>query len=245
MKILLMADGDVGYSILEFLIAHHIHDLALVLTTEENSIYKMAKDSNIETYVFKSAMDFLGDRFENIDLGFLVWWPKIIRNPLLSIPKLGFINTHPSYLPYNRGKNYNFWALKESTPFGVTLHLVDDGIDTGPIIAQKEIQYDWTDTGETLYLKAKNEMVGLFKSIYAEIRSGCFSAKSQDSENASYHHSKELEGASQIKLDESYRARDLINLMRARTFRGYPGSWFIEDGIKYEVFIEIRKVQNG
>jgi methionyl-tRNA formyltransferase len=242
MKILLMADGDVGYSILKFLIANHIHDLALVLTTEENSIYGMAKDNNIEAYVYESTMDFLVDKIENIDLGFLVWWPKIIRNPLLSLPKLGFINTHPSYLPYNRGKNYNFWALKESTPFGVTLHLVDDGIDTGAIIAQREIHYDWTDTGETLYLKAKKEMVNLFNNSYPKIRAGSFPTKSQDSENASYHHSKDLEIASQINLDESYSGRELINLMRARTFRGHPGSWFIEDGIKYEVFIEIRKV---
>ena len=242
MKILLMADGDVGYSILEFLITHHIDDLALVLTTEENSIYGMAKDNNIQTYVYESSMNFLVDKFENIDLGFLVWWPKIIRNPLLTFPKLGFINTHPSYLPYNRGKNYNFWALKESTPFGVTLHLVDDGIDTGPIIAQKEILYNWTDTGETLYLKAKKEMVDLFKNTYPKIRSGSFPTKSQDSENASFHHSEELESASQIKLDQSYSGRELINLMRARTFRGHPGSWFIEDGIKYEVFIEIRRI---
>lgn len=242
MKILLMADGDVGYSILEFLITHHINDLALVLTTEENSIYRMAKDSNIETYVYESSLDFLINKFENVDLGLLVWWPKIIRNPLLSIPKLGFINTHPSYLPYNRGKNYNFWALKDSTPFGVTLHLVDDGIDTGAIVAQKEIPYDWTDTGGTLYQKAKKEMVDLFKNTYPDIRSGSFPAKSQDSKNATYHHSKELEDASQIKLNESYTGRELINLMRARTFRGHPGSWFIEDGIKFEVFIEIRKV---
>ena len=242
MKILLMADGEVGYSILEYLINHHINDLGLVLTVEENSIYKLAKYKNIETYVYQPSLNDVITDIKNIDLGFLVWWPKIIGNPLLGLPRLGFINTHPSYLPYNRGKNYNFWALKESTPFGVTLHLIDDGIDTGPIVAQKEIPYDWTDTGESLYQKAKSEMVNLFKYFYPKIRSGIFTSRSQDSKNATYHHSRELEGASQIELDKFYSGRELINLMRARTFRGHPGSWFMEDGIKYEIFIEIRRV---
>ena len=107
-----MADGEVGYSILEYLINHHINDLGLVLTVEENSIYKLAKYKNIETYVYQPSLNDVITDIKNIDLGFLVWWPKIIGNPLLGLPRLGLINTHPSYLPYNRGKNYNFWALK-------------------------------------------------------------------------------------------------------------------------------------
>src|SRR5205807_7477144 len=38
------------------------------------------------------------------ELGFLAWWPEIIRDPLLTLPRRGWINFHPSYLPFNRGK---------------------------------------------------------------------------------------------------------------------------------------------
>jgi methionyl-tRNA formyltransferase len=52
-----------------------------------------------------------------------------------------------------------------------------------------------------------------------------------------------LDAASLIKLDELYSGRELINLLRARTFSGHPGCWFIDNGIRYEVSIEIRRVE--
>jgi methionyl-tRNA formyltransferase len=59
------------------------------------------------------------------------------------------INLHISYLPWNRGANPNYWSWKENTPKGVTIHYVDDGIDTGDIIIQKFVQFP-TEPGYTL-----------------------------------------------------------------------------------------------
>ena len=61
---------------------------------------------------------------------------------------------HNSYLPYNRGKNPYFWTFIEEKPYGVTIHKVDEGIDTGEIISQKLIQYDWEDNAGTIYEKS-------------------------------------------------------------------------------------------
>ena len=47
------------------------------------------------------------------------------------------INLHISYLPYNRGSYPNYWSFKENTPNGVSIHHIDDGIDTGPVLVQK------------------------------------------------------------------------------------------------------------
>ena len=58
----------------------------------------------------------------------------------------------------------------EKVPFGVTLHFIDSGIDTGDIVFQKSIPYDWCDTGETLYKKAQAEMINLFIEKYHLIR---------------------------------------------------------------------------
>ncbi|MCS6820651.1 MAG: hypothetical protein NZ551_02175, partial [Microscillaceae bacterium] len=58
----------------------------------------------------------------------------------------------------------------------------------------------------------------------------------------SFHWGKELEQASQIDLDATYTARNLLNLLRARTFEGYPSCYFIENGEKYEVRINIKRV---
>ena len=52
------------------------------------------------------------------------------------------INLHISYLPFNRGYHPNFWSFMENTPSGVTIHRIDEGIDTGPVMAQRQVDID-------------------------------------------------------------------------------------------------------
>ncbi len=179
--------------------------------------------------------------FFNPDIGVLAWWPKIIRRPLLAMPKQGFINTHPSLLPYNRGKHYNFWALVEQAPFGVSLHFVEEETDSGDIVTQANLPYDWGDNGATLYAKACHETVRLFKETYPIIRTLTIPRHKQDLSQGSFHYAWELEPASVIDLDQHYKARDLLNLIRARTFPGHPACWFSDAGSDYEVRIEIKR----
>ncbi len=242
MKLVLFADNVVGLSIAKYLMASYPDDLSLVVTTQKNEIYFAADEKGIPVCIFDSADSVMSKLQDGFDLGVLAWWPEILKSPLLEAPRYGFVNTHPSLLPYNRGKHYNFWALVEHAPFGVTIHRVDSGVDTGDIVAQIEIPYDWCDNGETLYFKAQAAMVSLFCQTYPILRTGQFDSKPQNREIGSSHHSSEIERASKIDLNGIYQGRDLINLLRARTFEGYPGCWFEEDGNRYEISIKIRKV---
>jgi len=231
-----MADGTVGLSIAKWLIANWRDDLSLIVTTGFNDITKLAALGGVP------AQTTLGELPpERPDLGLLAWWPNIIKAPLLDYPKEGFVNTHPSLLPHNRGRNYNFWALVEGSPFGVTLHRVDGGVDTGPIYAQKQIPVTWEDTGATLYSKAAAGMIELFKETYPRLRTGSIHATPQDKSVGTFHRGAELEAASRIDLDKNYSGRDLLNLLRARTFPPHPGAWFEEDGVKYEVRVDISR----
>lgn len=242
MKLVLLADGDVGMGIANYLLAGYRQDLLLIITTEENEIYRAAESNGVPVQVFQSEPQVMEHLQNGCDLGVLAWWPKIVKSPLLDLPAHGFVNTHPSLLPYNRGKHYNFWALLEQAPFGVSLHKVDASVDTGAIIAQQPIPYDWCDNGGTLYTKAQAAMLDLFERTYPVLRTGNFASTPQDLGAGSFHHSSEIEKASQIDLDRAYTARDLLNLLRARTFEGYPGCWFEDAGIRYEVSINVRKI---
>jgi len=243
MRLLLLADNDVGEKITNFLIEKFPEDLALIVTTTKNDIYQVAIRNDIPVCVFNSDLDILSRLPGGIDLGLLAWWPKILKDPLLQVPQSGFINTHPSLLPYNRGKHYNFWALVEQAPFGVTLHKVDYGVDTGDIIAQAVIDYDWCDNGKTLYKKAQAAMLELFINTYPSIRTGGYLLTPQSDNIGTSHRASELESASKIELDATYRARNLLNLLRARTFEGHPGCWFEDNGSRYEVSVSIVKVK--
>ena len=69
----------------------------------------------------------------------------IIREKLLSIPKIGIINRHASLLPRFRGRVGSFWSHADKNPkYGVTIHFVDQKIDSGPIIVQEQYDLDPT-----------------------------------------------------------------------------------------------------
>ena len=72
------------------------------------------------------------------------------------------INLHLSYLPFNRGAHPNFWSFYENTPSGVSIHLIDAGIDSGPILFQKEIKFKNEITFIQTYNRLFIEMENLF-----------------------------------------------------------------------------------
>ena len=178
----------------------------------------------------------------NFDLGILAWWPKIISDNIIFSSKLGFINTHNSLLPNNRGKHPYFWTFIEKCDYGVTIHWVDKGIDSGDIIAQTKIKYDWEDTSDSIYKRSLKEMIKLFCEKYPSIRSGKIKSFPQKG-RGSFHYGNELSFYEEIDLDKSYKARDLLNIIRARTSSSikFKAVYFIDENIKYRVKISIKK----
>lgn len=93
------------------------------------------------------------------DLIVSVFFNQILSANVIKIPKKGVINIHPAYLPHYKGVSPVFWALrnKELTS-GVSIHFVNEGIDTGGIISRKKIKISPRDGEDSLYLKCA--MVG-------------------------------------------------------------------------------------
>ena len=89
------------------------------------------------------------------DLAILAFVTDIIPEKLLTIPSLGTICYHPSILPKHRGASAINWAIIQGdTRTGLTIFWVDKGIDTGPILLQKEIEIGPDDTTGSLYFNA-------------------------------------------------------------------------------------------
>jgi len=250
MNMALFAARNVGYQVAKFYGDNKEPLSCLVLDAKDDSGLnsKIIEESGVSpNKVFYSdalykdeTTNALGNM--NLDLIILAWWPYIIKEKLLSLPRMGCLNFHPSYLPYNRGKHYNFWAIVEEVPFGVSLNSADKGIDTGDIAYQSLIETSWEDTGESLYIKAQEEIVRLFKEKFPDIKTGRIPRVPQDLSKGSFHNSNELEESSRIDLDKGYKARTLLNLLRARTFPPHPGAWFIDKGQKFQARLEIKRV---
>jgi methionyl-tRNA formyltransferase len=89
---------------------------------------------------------------------------RILRAPILAIPGLGTVNAHPGLLPWLRGSSSVAWALYKDLPIGSTTHLLDDKIDTGPIILQRKLQVCQGDT----YPQLVRRMLTLSGELMAE-----------------------------------------------------------------------------
>lgn len=176
------------------------------------------------------------------DLILSVLFDYILRPEILQIPKLGAVNLHPSFLPYHRGNWPNVWSILEGTPAGVTLHYMDEGIDTGDIVAQRRVEILATDTGKTLYERLEAAGLELFRIAWPWIRSGEAPRAGQDGAGC-VHRRADTRSLDRIDPRQSYRAIDLINLLRARTFPPYSGAYIEENGRK--IFLRLECYEEG
>lgn len=179
------------------------------------------------------------------DIGLSVLFDYVLKPDFLSLFGQGVVNLHPAYLPYNRGQYPNVWSIIEGTPSGVTIHYINEGIDTGSIIAQKEVQVEPVDTGETLYRKLEQASIELFQETWPLLKRRQVSRISQSSEAGTYHRTPDVGAIDKIDLDSTYLARDLINILRARTFPPYTGAYFMVNGKRVYMRLQLEYGEEG
>lgn len=244
MKIGLMARYEIGIDIIKFILNSFPEDIAVIIAESKDSVYNFAIKNKIPVFIYESSQQIVTELKKNnikLDFGFMVWWTYIIKEPLISYPIYGFINTHPSLLPHGAGSMSHFWSLVEDTPYGVSLHKVNSNVDAGDIIAQKEISKTWIDTDETLYQKSIESMRELFIESYSNIREKKFNLTPQNRNAGSYHKTSEVDTAIKINLEKKYSGKEILNLLRARTYPKKNGCWFKDGDKEYEVRITIKQ----
>jgi methionyl-tRNA formyltransferase len=96
----------------------------------------------------------------------------IVPASLLAVPRLGTINAHFGMLPAYRGMNVAEWSIYHDDPVGVTIHLVDAGIDTGPILLRERITLEPGDTFASLRSRQRDLAAGLLVRAALELRDG-------------------------------------------------------------------------
>ena len=131
--------------------------------------------------------------FEPFDLGVSYSYPRKITKKLLDIPQKGFINYHPAPLPEYKGKLIYQEAIKnKETHWGVTVHIMDEHYDTGPIIKRINIElHEPPVTKDQLGTIAHRFMFNLFKQTIVDIYDGNYTAKPQTT-SAEEIHAKNL-----------------------------------------------------
>jgi methionyl-tRNA formyltransferase len=98
----------------------------------------------------------------------------IIKEEILKIPKIGILNAHPGILPYYRGIDCFQWAIynHEFDKIGSTIHWVNEGIDTGNIVAKRRYYVSKNDTSLTILDKIYDEAIVILTETVKDIFRG-------------------------------------------------------------------------
>lgn len=116
----------------------------------------------------------------------------IVNRDVIEAVQGRIINLHTSLLPWNRGSSPNLWSFIEDSPKGVTIHMLDEGLDTGDILLQKELIFDEErDTLRSSYEKLNQEIVELLQDNWSYIYGGDWRPNKQ-SYGGSKHTMKDL-----------------------------------------------------
>jgi len=147
------------------------------------------------------------------DLVILAFVTDIIPEALLSVPSIGTICYHPSLLPRHRGASGINWAIIQGdTRTGLTILWADKGIDTGPILLQKEVEIGPDDTTGSLYFNVLFPMgIEAIKEAVELIKKGKAPRIPQDESKATYEPPCDDRVAS---IDFEKSVRDIYNLVR-------------------------------
>lgn len=175
----------------------------------------------------------------NVDYIFGIHFPFIIKKPILESAKIGFLNLHPAYLPYNKGWHTPSWAILDNNKYGATLHYMTEELDGGDIVAQKEVKIEPHYTANHLYqlvLEAEEE---LFKQIFPQLLTLKIPKEKQYSKGTS-HNKKDLSKIQKINLDEKEYPINIINKIRALTTNSLEEAAYFEiNDTKYSIQINI------
>ena len=202
-------------------------DLALKLISEKNEIPVYIPEKVNSTSVIE---DF---KALNPDLCVSMSYDQIIKANLRQIPKDGFINCHAGKLPNYRGRNVINWALiNDEKEIGITVHFIDDGIDTGDIISQIVIPITEKDHYGTLLEKVTKKCPEVLLDAMLKIKKGTVQPIKQNHINGSYY-SYRREGDELI--DWSWGSRRIHNFIRA-LYHPAPGAQSYYRGKKVHIW---------
>lgn len=181
------ADGPWSHNAMDMLLARPGLVIAFVCARYDNPDPKLREKAESEGIPFLvhgniNSSDFLASvRSYECDLFVSMSFNQIFKKVVIEAVPLGVINCHAGKLPYYRGRNVLNWALiNDEKEFGVTVHYVDEGIDTGKIIRQRTFPITDNDDYSTLLERAYVGCTEVLEEAIGDILGGNVNRIAQD-----------------------------------------------------------------
>jgi methionyl-tRNA formyltransferase len=160
----------------------------------------------------------------DVVISFLFW--KLIREPLVSLGRIGCLNFHPAPLPDLRGLGgYNVAILEGRDEWGVSCHFVDERFDTGDLVEVERFPIDPTrETAFSLDLASQERLLALFQRVMTQALSGEELPRTPQGEGR-YVTREEFEALRRVRPGD-----DVERKLRAFWYPPHPGAVIDVDG---------------
>ena len=181
------------------------------------------------------------------DLFLVLCYQFFLKGPLLSLPSQGAINFHTSLLPRHAGRHPGFWTIwygdKES---GMTVHYLDEGLDTGDTVYQTRVPVPSGDTIDALYKRIWATSVDLTGQFLDDLQAGTFPRVPQDRRQYLYNY--EIEDKD-YELDFRWPAEVLYGRVKMAPGKFYvsagDGRYYVEDCTVVDEHVASRNCRTG
>lgn len=225
-KIGYFADGPWSHKTFEYLIKDDSIEIKFIVPrtdTKDETLKKYSKKHKIDYLknvqvnslaFFKTASSY------NCDLFISMSFNQIFRSKIINLPPLKIINCHAGKLPFYRGRNVLNWALiNDEKEFGITIHYIDVGIDTGDIILQETFPITEKDDYGSLLRVAYLQCGKLLYKAVKKIQKGDYNLiKQKDIHPIGFYCGKRIIGDEIINWHKN--SREIFNFVRALSSPG-------------------------
>lgn len=176
----------------------------------------MERDCELEVLSGSADLGVFKECVERFDPALVVLFGTNVIVPSALLSRLRAVNIHSSMLPMCRGPVPHLWSIIEGVPIGVTVHEVDSGIDTGPIIAQERVDTEIdAHSLQSIYelLHARGAL--LFARLWPEIRDGTYTLQQQTGPGSLHSMAKQKPFQSFLDSNLKMRLPELIARLRS------------------------------
>ena len=248
-------DRDIAVLVLDYLLDRGCEPVALLVSGPERASHAVELESrlpNLPPSCILRGGEFRTDSgqetLRGLELDYIVsiHFPYLVPAAVLSLPRLGVLNLHPAFLPYNRGWHTASWAILDGTPFGATLHFMDEGVDTGDIVHQRELPIEPDDTADSLYRRVKGLELEVFREAWPSLEAGAARRTSQSADQGSAHARADLlrQEIRRLDCDAVVKAGELLRRLRALTTSDpAEAAYFEADGSRFRIRVSIDREQ--